>query len=165
MSQNDDITADQIPDILAGTMGTEANALSNDHDAVMAALQQDPNLLAEVMQPGFVEVVNELAGDAAPTLGQVETVGQSYQDSNGETMTDAYNDLLGQQQAEQPPAPSPIEELQQIEHQLEQLESEINPQPIQEYSSFEEPSPFESAQAEPGFAPQEEYGGPGGYET
>jgi hypothetical protein len=160
MSTNDDITANDIPDILAGTTGTEASAFQNDQAAVMAALQQDPNLLAEVQQPGFVEVVNELAGDAAPTLGAVETVGESYQDANGESMGDAFTDLLQNQPGSdlnpQPLPPSPTDELQQIEQQLEALEGQINPQPTQEFSSFgaqeEQTNPFESAQAEPGFA-------------
>jgi hypothetical protein len=167
MSTNDDISANDIPDILAGTTGTEAAAFQNDQAAVLAALQQDPNLLAEVLQPGFVEVVNELAGDAPPTLGGVETVSQSYQDANHETMGDAYNDLLAQNQSEtdlnpQPLPPSPVEELQQIEQQLEALEAEISPQPTQEFSSFDpgaEMSPFETAQAEPSY--QEE--NPGGF--
>lgn len=156
MSTNDDISANDIPDILAGTTGTEAAAFQNDQAAVLAALQQDPNLLAEVLQPGFVEVVNELAGDAPPTLGGVETVSQAYQDANHETMGDAYNDMLAQVQSDdlnpQPLPPSPVEELQQIEQQLEALETEINPQPMQEYSSFEpqaEMSPFEMGQSEP----------------
>jgi hypothetical protein len=166
MTQNDDVSANDIPDILAGTEGTEARAIANDHDAVVAALGEDPNLLAEVLQPGFVEIVNELAGDAPPTLGSVETVGQAYQDANNETMGEAYQDLLNQQQpAElnpQPLPPSPVEELQQIEQQLEQLEEQINP--TQEYSTYEEPQAgtFETMQAEPTFMTDE---GPGYSQT
>jgi hypothetical protein len=153
MSQNDDISANQIPDILAGTEYTEQRAIENDHDAVMAALREDPNLLAEVLEPGFVEVVNELAGDAAPTLGEVKTVGDSYEAANHETMGEAYQDLLAQQPTAdadpQPSQPSPLEELQAIEHQLEELEAQINP--TQEYSSFEEQGgTFETMQADPG---------------
>jgi hypothetical protein len=163
MTTNDDVSANDIPDILAGTIGTEQAAIQNDPNAVMAALGQDPNLLQEVLQPGFVELVNELAGDAAPTLGSVETVGQAYQDSNNESMSDAYNDLLspGGQSSEdlnpQPLPPGPEAEIQQIEQQLEQLEDELNPQPLppaeQDFSSFE------TAQAEPYSAAEGEFGG------
>ncbi|MBV9486953.1 MAG: hypothetical protein JO246_12950 [Frankiaceae bacterium] len=169
MSQNDDISANNIPDILAGTQYTEQRAIENDHDAVMAALREDPNLLAEVLEPGFVEVVNELAGDAPPTLGNVETVGQAYQDANHQTMGEAYQDLLAQHPADpgagsdpvagsDPQSMSPLEELHQIEQQIEELEAHLNP--TQEFSSFEDQGhTLETMQAEPDYTIDQ---GPGG---
>jgi hypothetical protein len=170
MTSNHDISANDIPDILAGTIGTEQAAYENDPNAVLAALQEDPNLLEEVRQPGFVELVNELAGDAPPTLGTPETVGQAYQDANNESMSDAYNDLVNQQQFDdalnpQPLPPSPAEEIAELREELQELESEIGgAQPTQEFSNFEAPQPeptFEPMQPEPGFA-EDQYGGASG---
>jgi hypothetical protein len=159
MTTPDDVSANDIPDILAGTLGTEQAAIEHDPDAVVAALRQDPNLLEEVLQPGFVELVNELAGDAAPTLGQVESVGQSYEDANNQTMGDAFSDLQAQQQQEvelnpQPLPPSPIDQIEQLEHQLEVLEDQLANQPTQEFSSYEnqEAEPFSQDDGNTGFA-------------
>jgi hypothetical protein len=86
MSTNDEFTtpnpASQPPtDILAGNDHTEINALEND-PSLLQFLSEDPGLLQEIQQPGFVEAISELAGNAPPTLGTPETVEQSYMDGN-----------------------------------------------------------------------------------
>lgn len=153
-------TPNDIPDILAGTAGTEQAAYENDPNAVAAALSQDPNLLNEILQPGFVEVVNELAGDAAPTLGTTETVSQAFEGANNESLSDAFNNLQAPSEAgasigaatQSAESPTDLihDQLEAIQSELAGLSAQSEPAPGAEIGAVQEPPTFELGPMEPG---------------